>query len=167
MMLEELNLGGKEALDPFSPRSLGDISAISKFKKLRSLDIGGKDDLKDLSPLLQCSDLEELYIDSLPNINRLSFIEDLSWFNRGFTKLRSLSISFLQINGLSPLAKLESLEELIALGIPSTTSLTPLASCLKLKSLVCNEDEDGRGNSESLAELRRMMPDLKINEVDW
>ena len=58
----------------------------------------------------------------------------------GFAKLRILSIEALPVDDLSPLAKLQNLEELDCRRIPKTTSLPPLARCYELKNLHCDVD---------------------------
>ena len=92
-----------------------DLSPLSHCKKLRKLSIKYNRGIKALSPLCQCPDLEEL------DIGGLHLVKDFSFFERGFTKLRVLDISQLQLDDLSPLTKLQNLEELSCWGIPSTT----------------------------------------------
>ena len=73
--------------------------------------------------------------------------------------LRVLNIRCLQVDDLSPLIKLQNLEELDCRGIPSTTSLLPLARCYKLKKLNCSMET----NLEDLNRLREMRPEIEIN----
>jgi Leucine-rich repeat (LRR) protein len=120
-LLEELVIS-----KPLSSSLIKDLYPLSRCKKLRML--------KDLSPLCQCPDLEGLYIDFLP------LIKDLSFFEKGFTKLRVLDITYLKVKDLSPLTRLKNLEELDCWGIPQTTSLLPLARCCKLKQLNCSRN---------------------------
>ena len=122
-------------------------------KRLKKLELGSPF-IKDLSPLCQCPDLEELSIWSLPLIN------DLSFFEKGFTKLRLLYVGYhLPVNDLSPLTRLQNLEELICWGIPSTPSLLPLVKCYKLKMIRC------RKNAMGLEELRERRPDIILSHV--
>jgi Leucine-rich repeat (LRR) protein len=128
------------------------IEDISNFKRLKVLEITGTGNcnLRDLSPLCQCPDLEDLNISDLP------LIEDLSFFEKGFTKLRVLNIKYLPVEDLSPLTRLQNLEELNCCDIPETTSFLPLARCYKLKKVHCPAIAMG------IAELREKRPDLKI-----
>ena len=73
-------------------------------------------------------DIEELIIFDV------SLTKDLTFFEKGFENLRIVNITGLQVDDLSPLIKLQSLEELNCyVYIPDDTSLVPLARCLKLK----------------------------------
>ena len=130
--------------------SLEDISPFSHCKKLKKVSLGCNEGIKDLSPLCQCPDLEELSIWNLP------LIKDLSFFEKGFTKLRLLDISRLTVDDLSPLTRLKNLAELSCWGIPESTSLLPLARCYKLKVIDCS------GEAKDLAELREKRPDVDI-----
>ena len=91
------------------------------------------------------------------SIWNLPLIKDLTFFEEGITKLRALNISFLPVNDLSPLIRLQELEELDCPYIPWTTSLLPLARCLKLKAIDCSDE------AKDLAELREKRSDLLIN----
>ena len=71
--------------------------------------------------------------------------------------LRVLDIVFLQVDDLSPLIKLQNLEELDCRRIPKTTSLLPLARCRNLKVLICLD------NASDLNKLQEQRPDLKIS----
>jgi hypothetical protein len=113
--------------------SINEVSPLSHCKRLQKLFIGNNDDIEDLSPLCQCPDLEELSISWLPLIKDLSFLE------KGFTKLRVLHISLLPVDDLSPVTRLQNLEELYCWGIPQTTSLLPLAKCYKLQKIRCHK----------------------------
>ena len=130
--------------------SIKDVSPLSHCKRLQKLNIRANRDLDDLSPLCQCPDLEELSIWNLP------LIKDLSFFEKGFTKLSVLDIGHLTVDDLSPLTRLQDLEELNCWKIPQTTSLLPLARCHKLKKIDCSDE------AKDLAELREKRPDLKI-----
>ena len=140
-LLEELDL-------PFG--SIKDVSPLSQCKGLKKINIRGNKGIEVLSPLCQCPDLKKL------NICGLILIKDLCFFERGFTKLRVLDISCLPVDDLSPLARLQNLEELDCRRIPVTTSLLPLARCYKLKAIHCL---DGAMDLEKVKEKR---PDLII-----
>ena len=148
LLLEELDLYDEDEISFISI-----ISPLSYCKKLKNLNIGCNVAIKDLSPLSQCPDLEELHIYGLP------LIKDLSFFENGFTKLRDLLINSFQVDDLSPLIKLQSLEVLDCHRIPHTTSLLPLARCYKLKKLNCSMET----NLEDLNRLREMRPEIEIN----
>ena len=108
--------------------------------------------IEDLSPLSQCPDLVEL------NISRLPLIKDLSFLEKGFTKLKWIDINdLLSVDDLSPLSKLQNLEGLNCWGIPSTTSLLPLERCRGLRKVRCSS------NAVDLAELRERRPDINVD----
>ena len=71
--------------------------------------------------------------------------------------LRVLNIRCLQVDDLSPLTKLQNLEEFECWGIPPSTSLTPLEICNTLKKLVCSSDAIG------LKELREKRHDIEVS----
>ena len=144
-LLEYLDLD-LERLDGYP--SVKNISPLSHCKKLKYLYVQGDNEITDLSPLCQCPDLEILCIDSLP------LIKDLSLLEKGFLKLRVLSISYLPVDDLSPLTRLQNLQEFRCSEIPETTSLLPLARCYKLKSVSCSV------NAKDFEELRGMRPQL-------
>ena len=131
--------------------TMNDLSIIPQCKKMKIITIGGNGEIKDLSPLSQCPDLEELHISLLP------LIKDLSFFENGFATLRVLSIIRLPIDDFSPLVKLHNLMELDCYGMPSSTSLLPLASCSKLKKLICSR------NAKDMDELRERRPDVEFD----
>ena len=141
-LLEELDLdlGHYDG----SSDTITDLSSLSQFKRLKKLNISCHTMIKDLSPLSQCPDLEELDIS----------IKDLSFLERGFTMLRILKIRSLQVDDLSPLINLQNLEELDCEDIPVTTTLLPLAKCCKLKKLHYDSD------AMDLDELRKSRPDI-------
>lgn len=95
-----------------------------------------------------CPDLVDLAISNLPLIKDLSFLEN------GLAKLRVLDMSWLPVEDLSPLTKLQELEELDCRGIPLTTSLFPLARCVKLRKVICSREAAG------LKDLREKRPDI-------
>ena len=145
--LEELDLS--QLLDEDLPLSKG-LSPLSHCKKLRKVNLRHNVAIEDLSPLSQCPDLEELSISWLHRIN------DLSFFEKGFAKLRVLEIDYLLVGDLSPLAKLQNLKDLDCWAIPRTTSLLPLARCRKLENIKCFKD------AKDLDVLRERRPDIKI-----
>lgn len=90
-----------------------------------------------------------------PNIEELDIfllsINDLEVFEKGFSKLRVLIIVFLDIDDLSPLVALPSLDKLDCGGIAGWnmedhdvkyyTSLAPLVRRRRLKKLRCTFDQ--------------------------
>ena len=86
----------------------------------------------------------------------ISHIKDLSFLEKGFTKPRVLDIRNMQLDDMTLMTKLKNLEEHCCVGIPSTTSLLPLARCLKLKNLACCRD------SEGFYEFRAIRPDIQV-----
>ena len=83
--------------------------------KRKKLTIEGNDGIKDLSPLCQCPDLEELDVNSLP------LIKELSFFEMGFIMLRILNINHLKVKGLSPLIRLQNRGAHLSLGPPPSS----------------------------------------------
>jgi Leucine-rich repeat (LRR) protein len=114
-LLEELDLSLGWIKD------LPSLSPLSHCKQLKRFSIRANRDIEDLSPLCQCPSLEHL------DIAGLVLIKDISFFEKGFTKLRTLEIENVPVNDLSPLTRLQNLEELNCYMIPETTSLLPLA----------------------------------------
>jgi hypothetical protein len=112
------------------------------------LNFGNSLFIEDLSPLCHCPDLEQL------NISNLNCIEGLSFFEEGFTKLRVLNMRLLPVNDLSPLSRLQTLEELDCKYVPETTSLLPLARCYKLKKITSHNE------AMDLTELREKRSDI-------
>ena len=151
LQLEELDLGRRD-YRLFSSSSLSPVvcSILLSCCKLKKLNIGWNQAIKDLSPLSQFPLLEELLISGL------TLVKDLSFFEKGFTKLRFLDIARLPVNDLSPLTKLQNLEELCCDGVPPTTSLLPLARCYKLKKVRCSIE------AEDVDDLRERRPDINI-----
>ena len=139
-----------EKLD-LSDGSVIDVSPLFHCKKLKRLHLRNNQGIEDLSPLCRCPNLEELDISALP------LIKDLSFFEKGFTKLRVLKFRCLPVDDLSPLTRLKNLQMLACHSVPQTTSLLPLARCYKLKVIVCSK------NAMDLAELRERRPDLEIS----
>ena len=124
-----------------------DLSPLCQCLNLKRLNIGGILGIKDLSPLSKCPELEELGIQNMFQITNLSFFED------GFTKLKVLDISrLLLLTDLTPLTKLPNLEELDCRFISLSTSLLPLARCLKLRHLACSKC--ARDRKKLMKELR-------------
>ena len=148
-MLEELDLSTELGPD----LSIKDLCPLSQCKQLKKLDISGNVGIVDLFPLSLCPNLEELCIFNLP------FIKSLSIFENGFTNLRALDIHNLHVDDLSPLIKLQRLEEVTAYRIPPTTSLLPLVRCVSLKKLICSF------GARRLIQLRKDLPDLEIIEL--
>lgn len=164
--LEILDIGGISPISDLSPLSpctklksliitdarVSDLSPLSSLVLLKILDLSLNGGIKDLSPLHQCPDIEELLLSDLP------LIKDLSLFETGFPKLRDLEISRLPVNDLSPLTKLQNLEEIHCTDIPRSTSLLPLARCGKLKKIHC------LAYAKDIDELKEMRPEVIVIE---
>ena len=149
-LLEELDLSSGQVFSQFK-----DLSPLLLCKRLRKLNIGRNRDIsmKELGSLSQCPDLEELSIYGQYRIISISF------FEKGFTKLRFLDISDLvKLVDLSPLTKLHSLEELNCNDIGSGTSLLPLSRCCKLKKLIYDQ------YARDVHELKEMRPELEMTD---
>jgi Leucine-rich repeat (LRR) protein len=131
---------------------LKDLSTLIECKILKKLNIGGNKDIEDLSPLSRLPLLDQLVVWNLP------LIKDLSFFEKGFAKLRALDLSYLELDDLSPLTRLQNLEELSCPHIPITTSLLPLARCIKLKNLRCPRE------GMDLDQLKERRPDLQRHD---
>ena len=129
--------------------SITNVSPLSQCQGLKQVNFGSIQNLEDISPLCHCPDLEHLDISSQPS--QPSLIKSLSFFEKGFTKLKVLNINYLLVDDLSPLTKLQSLEGLECHSIPTATSLLPLERCYKLKTFQCS------GNAKDFPNLRRCL----------
>lgn len=122
------------------PTFLTDISPLSACKNLKCVELvsvfrGVLQELKDLSPLAHCTQLESLSING-------AGVEDLS-FVSGLSSLRALSIVL----------------------IPSTTSLLPVAKCSSLMLLECDENAHYGVGLAGLLKLfiKKGAPGVKVN----
>lgn len=111
-----------ELESPTSPLGKYLQPPLSECGRLKILNIRQNYKIKDLSPLFQIHDLEELHIGHLTSIKNISFLDE------GFAVLRRLDITRLPVGDLSPLTRLQSLEYLACGDIPRSTPLLPLAS---------------------------------------
>jgi Leucine-rich repeat (LRR) protein len=148
-LLEMLDLSND---DGFEELHASDLSPLTHCKKLTTLDLSNNRGIRDLSPLSHCPDLRDL------DLSDLTLIRDLSAFEKGFEKLRDLNIGGMEVDDLSPLAKLQNLEEISCSDIPMDTSLLPLANCPKLKRVDCSP------NAMDVDELGDARPDMIIFE---
>ena len=148
-LLEEISL--QKTGDPsLKEPSIKDLSPLAQCKRLKKLNIAGNQDIKDISSLSHCTQLEKLQMWGLTKISDLKHLSSL-------TKLKNLDISHVPVEDLTPLSALQDLKMLVCRGIPLTSSLLPLARCIKLKNLYCY------GNAKDLDILKEKRPDLEID----
>ena len=136
---------------------VADLSPLSSMKLLEELDLEGSTLVQGRTPIEDLSPVSDLPRLAKLNVSYLFQIKDLSFFEKGFTKLTSLNLSNTSVDDLSPLTKLQNLEELISRGIPYQTCLVPLFKCYKLKNLAVTH-----GAHSDVEELREKRPDLQI-----
>ena len=145
-LLEEIELHKFEVQS-----SIKDLSPLSQCKRLKTLNIGGNREIEDISPLAQCSQLEKFLMWGLTKITDLKPLS--SW-----TKLKELTIRSVPVQDLTPLSVLQNIEWLDCRFIPLTTSLLPLARCIKLKRIMIYCDRDAK----YLDLLKERRPDINF-----
>jgi len=141
--------------------ALEDITALSRLKRLQSLEIINADHVRKLGPLASLEGLRRLALrncDGIEDLRPLASLRelrhlDLSRCNRvrdlgplaGLKALVSLDLSDCNaIRDLSPLRSLDNLEDLRLFGCNRVEDLTPLYHMCYLRSLsLPNETQDG------------------------
>ncbi len=106
--------------------------AAAVIKKEADELYAGCTSLEDISFVCLAENLEELDI-SLCKTSDISCLEGM--------KLRKLDISYTNVDDLSPIARMEEIEELIMADIPAE-DLSPLLESRSLKRLVAEEGRD-------------------------
>jgi Leucine-rich repeat (LRR) protein len=139
-----------EHIDLLRGYLLKDISSLKNLTKLKSLNLAGCLDIRDITALAAITELRslELHTSKVSDISALSGMVNLKYLGLSYTKIRDLEpigtlsgleklnlMSCRYISDLSPLENLENLKELNLQHCDAITDLTPLESIPKLEVL--------------------------------
>ena len=147
-LLEELQITKQ-----YGHPSIRDISPLIQCSNIKILHLSGHHEIRDLNPLCLMVHMTHLFL-------REACVEDLALLSV-CKSLEVLDISKCSmITSLASLTALTSLRSLTCSGIKWQVSLLCLSSCKRLKDLVCSE------NASGLDDLKRRLPELSAN-ADW